>query len=235
MITMMVYSTVKKEFIVIKKQAFEVICRISDEDWNFENYSTVDKLKEFLSTKPVIDISCIDVTAEDGVSVAEEVRRENKDMCMIVISDLTVPPTSYIKPSVMASSLLLRPITEINIEQVLTDAMSAFFRDSDKNKKSFIIDNRDGRQLIPYDRIFFFESRAKKIFVCTDGREYSFYDTLDGIEQKLDDSFIRCHRSYIVARSQIRKIIFSQNIIELINGDVIPISRSYKPMLKELK
>ena len=35
MITMMVYSTVKKEFIVIKKQAFEVICRISDEDWNF--------------------------------------------------------------------------------------------------------------------------------------------------------------------------------------------------------
>lgn len=235
MITMMVYSAVKKEFVIIKKQGFEVICRISDEDWNFENYSNREMLEKFLSTNPIIDISCIDVTAQDGVSVAEEVRRENKDMCMIVISDLSVPPTSYIKPSVMASALLLRPLTDSNVNQVLSDTMSAFFRDSDKNKKSFVIDNRDGRQLIPYDRIFFFESRAKKIFVCTDGREYSFYDTLDSLEQKLDDSFIRCHRSYIVARSQIRKIIFSQNIIELINGDVIPVSRSYKPMLKELK
>lgn len=235
MITMMVYSTVKKEFIVIKKQSFEVICRISDEDWNFESYSTGEMLEDFLSTNPVIDISCVDVTAEDGISMAEKIRKHNRNMCMIVISDLSVPPTSYIKPSVMASALLLRPLTDSNVNQVLSDTMSAFFKDSEKNKKSFVIDNRDGRQLIPYDRIFFFESRAKKIFVCTDGREYSFYDTLDGIEQKLDDSFIRCHRSYIVARSQIRKIIFSQNIIELINGDVIPISRSYKPMLKELK
>lgn len=235
MITMMVYSTVKKEFIVIKKQAFEVICRISDEDWSFENYSTGEKLKEFLSTNPVIDISCIDVTAENGVAVAEEVRKENRNMYMIVISDLSVPPTSYIKPSVMASALLMRPLTESNVKQVLTDTMSAFLKDSEKNKKSFIIDNRDGRQLIPYDRIFFFESRAKKIFVCTEDREYSFYDTLDSIEQKLDNSFIRCHRSYIVARSQIRKIIFSQNILELINGNVIPVSRSYKTVLKELK
>lgn len=233
MITMMVYSAVKKEITIIKKQGFEVICRISDEDWNFENYNTVEILEKFLSTNPIIDISCIDITAEDGIYVAEKVRRINRDMCMIVVADLKVPPTSYIKPSIMASSLLLKPLTDSNVNQVLSDTMSAFFYDC--NKKSFVIDNRNGRQLIPYDKIFFFESRAKKIFVCTNGREYSFYDTLDSLEKKLDDSFIRCHRSYIVSRSQIRKIIFSQNIIELINDDVIPISRSYKSVLKELK
>lgn len=235
MITMMVYSAVKKEITIIKKQGFEVICRISDEDWNFENYNTVEILEKFLSTNPIIDISCIDITAEDGIYVAEKVRRINRDMCMIVVADLKVPPTSYIKPSIMASSLLLKPLTDSNVNQVLSDTMSAFFNDCNKNKKSFVIDNRNGRQLIPYDKIFFFESRAKKIFVCTNGREYSFYDTLDRLEKKLDDRFIRCHRSYIVSRSQIRKIIFSQNIIELINDDVIPISRSYKSVLKELK
>lgn len=66
-------------------------------------------------------------------------------------------------------------------------------------------------------------------------KEYSYYDTLDNLENKLGSEFIRCHRSYIVSRYYIKKIQLSQNLIVLNDDSLIPISRSYKSRVKELK
>ena len=62
----------------------------------------------------------------------------------------------------------------------------------------------------------------------------SFYDTLDNLEQKLDSDFVRCHRSFIIAKSRIKKVMLSKNLILLDNGYEIPLSRSYKSAIKEL-
>ena len=92
---------------------------------------------------------------------------------------------------------------------------------------------RQGKRLVPYSGIVYFESRNKKIFLGTDNEEYSFYGTLDNLEETLDDRFIRCHRSFIAAKKRISKIVLSKNIVVLDNGCEIPLSRSYKGKVKE--
>ena len=80
----------------------------------------------------------------------------------------------------------------------------------------------------------YFESREKKIYINTGSAEFSFYDTLDHLEESLPDDFLRCHRSFIVARRYVRTILLSQNTIVLEDGSAIPLSRTYKAVFKVL-
>lgn len=237
MIIMLAYSHSKKELVMLKKLGNEVICRLSEEDWDFLDYEDRNCLMEFLENNPSVDISCVDVVAENGVEAAEKLHANNKNTYIILVTDNTISPMVYIKPTIMAASLLIRPLDTENVKKVFTEIFGDFirqFRTTDNNE-SFIIDNRDGRQFIPYDRIIFFESRNKKIYINTENEEYSFYDTLENIEQCLGDAFVRCHRSFIVAKTRIKKILLSQNTVLLDNDYQVPLSRSYKGVLKELR
>ncbi len=240
MVSLLLYSRLKRELQVIKKNSLEVICKISDDDWDVFEYEDKQKVMDFLKKNPILDMSCVDVAQADGVEIAEQIRKSNGDMYIILISDSGVSPMTYIKPTIMAGSLLLRPLSEENIKNVFLEAIQEYLKKigsdtNSENKNVFVIDNRDGRQRIPYERINFLEARSKKIYINTDNLEYSFYDTLDNLEKILNDSFVRCHRSFIVSKKSIKKIMFSQNLIELINGSMVPISRTYKSLLKELR
>jgi DNA-binding LytR/AlgR family response regulator len=236
MISMLFYSHIKRELTVFKNLSYDITCKISEDDWDFLNFSDKQLLMNFLSENPVIDISCVDVAAESGVEIAENLRSRNSHMFIIVLADSTMSPMLYIKPTIMAASLLMRPLSTELVKKVFFDVIKQYIHKyySENGDDSFVIDNRDGRQLVPYEQIVFFESRDKKIFINTSGREYSFYDTLDSLEKRLSDKFVRCHRSFIVARTRIKKILFSQNTIILDNDCQIPLSRSYKSVFKEL-
>ena len=72
MIAMLAYSQNKKELVLLKKLSNEVVCRISEEDWDFLSYENKELLMEFLETNPQVDISCVDVAADRGVETAEK-------------------------------------------------------------------------------------------------------------------------------------------------------------------
>lgn len=237
MISFLALSHLKEELSNIRHYTIDIGAYLSDDEWRFFGFSDIVSLGDFLSKNPVIDISCIDVTMEKGVATAENIRNKSTNTFLILIADASISPMTYIKPTVMASSLLIRPFSDDIIKEVLRDVISEYLKKfhSDTKTGNFVIDNRGGRQLIPYEQILFFESRDKKIFLNTGGEEYAFYDTLDRIEESLNDSFIRCHRSFIVSKSYIKKIILSQNTVILKNGYQIPLSRTYKSVLKELK
>lgn len=238
MTVMLFYSHKKKELIALKKLGNEVVCRLSDEDWDLIDYEDSEKLMNFLSKNPTIDISCVDVVADSGVGVAERLRSNNKNTYIILLADATVSPVVYIKPTIMAGSLMLRPLTADTVKKVFTEAVKDYihrFRESDDAVDNFIIESREGKQFVPYDRIIFFESRNKKIYVNTENEEYCFYDTLDNIERNIGENFVRCHRSFIVSKARIKKIQLSQNTVLLDTGYQLPLSRSYKSVVKELR
>lgn len=235
---MLLFSHITKEIRVIRENTFDVVSKISDDDWCFFEYDNTKKLMEFLKKSPIVDLSCVDVTADKGVEIAESIRSKNDKGFIVLISDETVSPIKYIKPTILAGALLLRPLSENNIKNVVYEATVNYLKKlalRESDGENFVINNRDGKQLVPYERIMFFESRAKKIFVCTQDKEYSFYDTLDTLEKSLSSDFLRCHRSFIVSKTSIKKILFSQNLIELLNGSFIPLSRTYRSVFKELK
>ena len=138
------------------------------------------------------------------------------------------------RPAIGAESLLLKPLSAAQIQEVLSEAVRAyldrFYRPDEK--KVFVIEHKGGRSLVDYENIYFFESREKRVYLNTETEEYGFYDTLDQLETRLLGGFMRCHRSFLVNKKKIVKVFLSQNRLILENDFEIPLSRSYKPAVK---
>lgn len=194
---------------------------------------THEEVKVTLDTCGSLDIVCYDITTEDGIHMVEEVRARNKTAYIILVATPDISPLKYMKPSIMAASLLFRPMQEEDIREVADEALHMFKNESLTD--IFIVETDSGKDRVPYTDIVYFESREKKIFCCTRYREYGFYGTLEKLEQELPDNFKRCHRGYILNTSWIRKVALSENTIYLRDDYEIPVSRSYKSAMKEYR
>lgn len=54
------------------------------------------------------------------------------------------------------------------------------------------------------------------------------YSSMSAVEKMLDESFIRCHRSYFINSSRIQFIDFRKMSIHMMDGTIVPLSRSFK-------
>lgn len=235
MISFLAYTKSKNELTLLKQTVTDISSVLNDEDLKMYGFSSRDKFEKFLENCSVLDISCVDICGNGGIDYAKKVRSTNKDMSILLIVDLSLSPATYIIPSIMAASLLIRPFDRAAVKNVLDTVLKDYceYFEQEDGGKSFVVETREGKRLVPYSGIVYFESRNKKIFLGTDNEEYSFYGTLDNLEETLDDRFIRCHRSFIAAKKRISKIVLSKNIVVLDNGCEIPLSRSYKGKVKE--
>lgn len=216
---------------IIKKQA----ARLTDEYWKINHAQSEEEILKFLNGNDLLDFLFYDVTPADAILLLKEIRKKHKDSSLLLIADTSISPMAYLRPGIMASSLLLRPWNEQMANNIISEFIKNYLhaRKEQVGARAYVIDSKEGTLSIPYEKIFFFEAREKKLYVCTGNEEYSFYETLDALVDKLPDQFIRCHRSFIVNADKIRKIMLSKNIIYLEDGFDVPLSRSYKAVLKE--
>ena len=83
---------------------------------------------------------------------------------------------------------------------------------------------------IPYENITYIESLADYVKVhSTNGDSTSSKERIGVLEEKLPDSFLRIHRSFIVNRANIKS--FNNNEVE-INGVLLNIGRSFKKQVQ---
>lgn len=237
MISFLSYSKMKSEQQLCKKTATDMCSRLTDDDLSFELISRYDEFVALSDSLISFDISIFDVDDDCVISAAEKARSVNESMFIMIIADSSISPMKYIKPTIMASTLLLRPFTNKMLSTVIGNLLREYLKkcSARDSEKALVIENKGERQIIPYSKIMYIESRSKKIYVIVGNREYSYYDTLDNLESNLGNEFIRCHRSFIVSRIYIQRILLSQNMIVLTDDSVIPVSRSYKCRIKELK
>lgn len=235
MVEMMIFSLKQREIQAVYHTAKDLAARLTEEKWMFHCLETEKTAEEFVKSVPELDFICMDITAAGSISMAQALRKRNQRAYMILIASPQLSPAVYMKPSIMAGSLLLRPLNEGQVTEVMTEAFREFTRrfENSNQKEQFIIDNREGKWLIDYQQINYFESREKKIFLNTDTREIPFYDTLDHLEEQLPAEFLRCHRSFVINGKKLEKLLLGKNLAVLQGGWEIPISRSYKQALKE--
>jgi DNA-binding LytR/AlgR family response regulator len=191
-----------------------------------------EMLEQFLQGKNLADIICIDVATKHGLDYAVRIRSAYPNSLILLVADVTMPPVLYMKPNIMAAALLLRPLCDEAVVQTIRQIFECFLTKEDSDV--FVIENREEKVRIPYRDIIYFEAREKKIYACTSSVEYGFYDTMDQLEGKLSNQFIRCHRSYLLNRKYLKKVKLSKNCVVLMNDIELPLSRSYKGMLKDM-
>lgn len=236
MVSMIAYDSYTKELDEIKWISKELISRLSEEQWFIEQFSSIAELSNFMKQKPLLDLLLYDVEEKEAVSYLQQIRRNYQKAHILLLADASTSPMEYIKPGICANSLLLRPWTKEQAVEILREFFLEYLKMIEQEKLEgsdlYIIESKEGTLSIPYDQIYYFEAREKKIYVSVGTKEFGFYNTIDKLAGELPEQFIRCHRGFIVNKNKIRKIMLSQNIIYLADGLDVPLSRSYKSVLK---
>lgn len=234
MISMMVYDSRGEEREMMQHTIRQAAARLTEEKLELAYFERLEQMNVFLKGSPLLDMACYDVSAKGSIDFLERLRRQYKETLLLLIAEPYMSPMEYIRPTILASSLLLRPITEDRLMDNLSELWEQYQeKDSGEEEESLVIETREGKTYVPFSKIYYFEAREKKIYLRLKKQELTFYDTLEHLAERLPASFVRCHRSFIVSRSRIRRVMLSKNLIVLEQGMEIPLSRSYKPAFKE--
>ncbi len=100
-----------------------------------------------------------------------------------------------------------------------------------RESKLFVFSMRGKEYMIVPENIIYFESANHIITIHTDEDEYTFYDKLDCIQERLPSFFLRCHKSYLVSMKRIAQVEPTQ--IRLPDGMKIPISRINREQVRK--
>lgn len=236
MISCLTYSSIRQELAKLECIMKDEAAYVSGEDWNMQFVSCPEQIEVYLKSGKLLDLACVDITSEGMLARVEALRAAYKKALLMVIADAGISPMTYLKPSVMPNSLLLRPAAPCQIQRVVKELFAAFMQEhsSDEAEDVFVLETREGKTFIPYKHILYFEAREKKVFVRVGNAEYALYETLERVKEVLPAVFLRCHRSYIVNTSKIERVVLSRNIIELPGGILVPVSRSYRMDVKNI-
>ena len=238
MIAMLIADHPDQERKGLLQEARWQAAKLTEDDWKWIECRSSEELLQLAGAPDKLDMMCLDLTmqtTEKVLAAAEKLREAYPVAHMILIANSRISPVKYMRPSISAQSLLLKPLDGGSVREVLEESIRSYaakFGVKD-DEQYFVVETKGERELIAYDRILYYETREKKVFLNTGDMEYSFYDTLDQLEERLSERFLRCHRSFLVNRSKISKVYLSQNLLVLSGGEQIPLSRSYKPAVKQ--
>lgn len=217
---------------VLEKEIRNEVAFRTDESVLVRKVLNKKLLEQFLQEKGLMDFICVDVTIHQGIQYAELIRESYPNSAIVLVADMSISPVSYMKPSIMAAALMLKPLASAPVRQTLEQLMTHIV-DKVTEEEVFVVENKEEKYRIPYSSILYFEARAKKVYACTVDCEYGFYDTMEQLESRLSEGFIRSHRSYIINKKYIKKVMISRGCVMLQDDIEIPLSRSYKGALKE--
>lgn len=112
------------------------------------------------------------------------------------------------------------------INQCIADAHIKYSAKPTELQKIFTIKSDDKIVNIEYRKILFFETSPTihKVIVHAVDRHIEFYAKMKEIEERLDDRFYRCHKSFIVNKDNIKEIDLNNRCIHMINGEQCLIS-----------
>ncbi len=141
---------------------------------------------------------------------------------------------------------LLKPIDPLKFEKAVAKVLNAkptiqpqpeaktaeYSVNQEVASESHLYVNIDRRLIkIEIQTIYLIEAKGDYILIKTDEKNFTVHSTLKKIEVKLpEDQFLKVHRSYIINTTRIVDI--EDNSV-LIKRDVIPVSRSKKPILMQ--
>lgn len=198
-----------------------------DYDVEVTEYEGGEPLLKALENGASADVYFLDIQMEngtdDGIRVAKELRkRGDKGLIVYVTSFIDYVQTGY---EVKAFRYLLKSQIQDGLTKVLAD-----IRQELAGEDGFCFQVKGETVRVNRKELLYLESDKRQVRVVTEKEEYMYYGKLEEAEKELGDDFLRCHRSFLVNLTQIRK--YSGEEIVLRSGKEIPISRTYAKEVK---
>ena len=110
MITVLSYLEKMNNISLLQEEFHSQAAYYSDEDWKYYLYTKIEELKAALKKDPVLDILCWNVGGKEAISELEKTREKYREAFLLLIADSTISPMEYLRPSILPTALLLRPM-----------------------------------------------------------------------------------------------------------------------------
>ena len=165
-------------------------------------------------------------------SLAIQCNRLNYTLfCLHDAGDLVELLENCLRPA----GILTAPITRISLTRCLTRILKDYqaLTSDAPDDDCMVIEAGTATYRISYDEILYLEALDKLLTIHTRRQQIAVRRSLSALEGTLPDSFIRCHRAYILNMRYIDQVDYSNMSLTLTNGDVLPISRGQRAELKK--
>ncbi|MCI5939192.1 MAG: LytTR family DNA-binding domain-containing protein [Acholeplasmataceae bacterium] len=208
--------------------------------WSNENKYQVD-IETFSSAESFLfhyvdnkdyDVLLLDIEMKkmDGVSLAREIRKTNKNVQIIFITGYS----EYIAEGydVEALNYLMKPFKTEKLYEVLNKAVTKIIQ----NEKHLILNTFDEIIRISLHDIIYIDVDRNYTTIHSN-KNYTIKMTLADIEKELDERFFRISRSIIINLKYINRV--TKRDVYLTNGSILPLPRGKyeslnKAIIKEM-
>lgn len=188
-----------------------------------------DDVLNFIESNPV-NVLLLDINLKSnksGLDLAEEIRKMKKNSYIIFT-------TGHLEYAMVAYKYktfdyLAKPITYDRLE----DTMIRLFEDVNGTTKKYLkIDNKN--TIVDESEIQYIKRDGMKLVFHTSSKEYDTYSSFNKFQDKLPETYIRCHKSYVANITQIRDVEPVSGTITFKDGDTCYIGPKYKREFMEV-
>lgn len=158
---------------------------------------------------------------EAGIAAAEKLGRLDGEARIIYMTGYTRQYVQqiFLRPANL-SGFLMKPVDE----ELLKENVRKVMEEREASKRGLLVKSKSTVLSIPFDIILYLESAGHVVTIHTRNEQHSCYDRLEKLMGRLPETFLQCHKSYIVNMNEIRRI--ERNRIIMTNETEIPISKS---------
>ena len=189
------------------------------------------ELISFLSSN-IVNVVVLDIEFKNskinGLNIAEEIRKINKDCYIIFI-------TSHFEYIIQAYGYKTFAYLFKNSLSVdtLSDTLKRLFDDISGSSTKFIKIDSKGN-FIDLNDILFIEKNGMKLIYHTTHSVLETYNSFSKIQDMLPHNFVRCHKSFIANVNNIVHISLENSLITFKNDEICYIGPKYKNLLMEV-
>ncbi len=122
---------------------------------------------------------------------------------------------------------------KVKIRECLLNAMERYTLQTNRTHKVYTIEINGRKISVDYDDILFIETSGNihKLILHGKDRQIEFSGTMKELADTLGSDFVRCHRSFLVNKKNIKEVDAKNRILYFANGETCLISTR---MMKEL-
>ena len=200
---------------------------------NVDIYQDIRKLKKEFQEGNRPDVLIMDICHEfnpalpktkdrqEGIDCAYELNQRYPELQIIYMTEDVKKYSQdiFLKP-VNLLGYLTKPVDLIILKKLLEIAKE---KQKQNDEKRVTIMCRNHKQIFYLDEILYLESRAHRTMIHTYEGEEVCRDKISDLEQRMGDTFVRCHQSFLVNMKYIRRI--ENESFKLENGEEISISK----------
>jgi len=216
-----------------------------EEDYNvgfaisFDNPTTLLDYLENNTVKSALYFLDVDLMHEiNGIELGARIREMDASATIAFITTHSEMVPLVFEHKVEALDYIIKDnpeMIEAGIRECIKLAYERYLAGKHSQQKYFLVNTGGSAWSVPYDEILYFETNVNipnKLIMHTLTGQIDFRGTLGSVTKSAPE-FFACHRSFLVNPRMVKHIkkAKAKKMIELVNGEIIPVSKSRMPDL----